>query len=106
MAGTALALQCVESKLAKPLDALNIKKGIVLVTEESWASIKMRLKGIEMPARSLAVTPQTVSVLPVRDWKQSLDLNYPEIGRESNALLLRRRLWAKAYPVEQKHVEI
>lgn len=36
--------------------------------------------------------------LPVRDWRQSLDLNYPEIGRESNARALRIGLWKRAYP--------
>lgn len=36
--------------------------------------------------------------LPVRDWRQSLDLNYPEIGRESNARELRKAMWKRAYP--------
>lgn len=42
--------------------------------------------------------------LPVREWKQSLDLNYPEIGRESNARALRRSLWKRAYPIIQVSV--
>lgn len=45
-----------------------------------------------------AIEVTRVYKLPVREWRQSLDLNYPEIGRESNARLLRRQLWARAYP--------